>query len=750
MDLSKLRKPDLVMLCEEMGIEVAALRRKPLLIQALEDSGADEEELSECWELIQERMKRESEDKERETVRRKEQAEIQIREIERLRLQLQIVEAKCASSVREENAEIQADARLSMRDLLQPYKMSEDIALFLVNFERTCARVGFDRATWPQKLLTVLPCEAADTLARLPETDADDYNKIKVALLKKFRLSAEAFRRRFRDAQKTTSETFQEFAFNMKADLVEWLKGEGVYEDRDKVVDLISLEQFYGSIDEQMRLWIQDRPGERNIERAAELADEYTVRRQSEKARVRPFSKQPLKDRPERKGPFTVKNATENEAKENSEKEKNFESKKPLLCFRCQEPGHIAAGCRKPKLVFSVTGSDDENMQLLRPYLRDLVVNGKDCKVLRDSGATMDIVHPDYVEATHFTGECAWIRQVARKNSICLPIAKVTIEGPFGVLETEAAVSPNLPKQYPYLFSNKSDMLLKKRGLSFGEFVVQAITRSKARELAAERAGEGEQPRAVDPCEQASTSAGEDGSRYVAPVTLGDSSATDAPIPLSPKETACDVVEPAFPRIVLPHSECSLDLLNVDEDTLMRKAPIELVPLITEPFKLPVDVVGPIPVIKSGYKYLLTMVFPAIKFPEAIQLSEVNAGRPVLKAPDFDRSFVLQCDASDRGTGDVLSQNDADGNEHPVEFVSRKLKIRVQAYSASEKECARLVWAIHKLQCYLNGSHIVVQTDPCPLTWLRSMSSRNGRLLRWSLALQEHRFEIKYRKGRER
>ncbi|KAH6929292.1 hypothetical protein HPB50_025951 [Hyalomma asiaticum] len=328
-------------------------------------------------------MKRESEDKERETVRRKEEAEIQIREIERLRLQLQIVVVKCAGSVREENAEIQADARLSMRDLLQPYKMSEDIALFLVNFERTCARVGFDRATWPQKLLTVLPCEAADTLARLPETDADDYNKIKAALLKKFRLSTEAFRRRFRDAQKTTSETFQEFAFNLKADLVEWLKGEGVYEDRDKVVDLICLEQFYGSIDEEMRLWIQDRPGERNIERAAELADEYTVRRQSEKARVRPFSKQPLKDRPERKGPFTVKNATENEAKENSEKEKNFESKKPLLCFRCQEPGHIVAGCRKPKL---------------------------------------------------------------------------------------------------------------------------------ARELAAERAGEGEQPRAVDPCEQASTSAGDDGS----------------------------------------------------------------------------------------------------------------------------------------------------------------------------------------------------------------------------------------------
>lgn len=491
MDLNKLRKPDLVLLCQELGIEVATIHRKPLLIQAVKDSGADAEELAECWELIQERMKRAQEVEERErlmfereTVRRKEEAESQERELERLRLQLKIAEAKGASDLGTENAEIQAGARVSMRDLLQPYKMSEDIALFLVNFERTCVRMGFDRATWPQKLLMVLPCEAADTLARLPATDADDYNKVKAALLKKFRLSAEAFRRRFRDAQKKTGETFQEFAFNMKADLVEWLKGEGVYEDRNKLVDLICLEQFYGCLDEEMRLWIQDRPGERNMERAAELADEYTVHRQSEKARVRPFSKRPLKDCSVRKGASSAMNAPETEAKENSGKEKSFEVKKPLLCFRCQEPGHIAAGCRKPKVVFSFTGSGDKNMQLLRPYLRDLVVNGKECKVLRNSAATMDIVHPEYVEAKHFTGECAWIKQVVEKNSVCLPIAKVTIEGPFGVLETEAAVSPNLPKQYPYLFSNKSDILLKQRGLSFGEFVAQAITRSKARELA--------------------------------------------------------------------------------------------------------------------------------------------------------------------------------------------------------------------------------------------------------------------------
>nr|XP_037284016.1 neurofilament medium polypeptide-like [Rhipicephalus microplus] len=120
MDLNKLRKRDLVLLCQELGIEVATIHRKPLLIQVVKDSGADAEELAECWELIQERMKRAQEVEEREhlmfkreTVRRKEEAESQERNLERLRLQLKI-------------AEIQAGARVSMRDLLQLYKESEE------------------------------------------------------------------------------------------------------------------------------------------------------------------------------------------------------------------------------------------------------------------------------------------------------------------------------------------------------------------------------------------------------------------------------------------------------------------------------------------------------------------------------------------------------------------------------------------------------------------------------------------------
>lgn len=135
---------------------------------------------------------------------------------------------------------------------------------------------------------------------------------------------------------------------------------------------------------------------------------------------------------------------------------------------------------------------------------------------------------------------------------------------------------------------------------------------------------------------------------------------------------------------------------------------------------------------------------------EAFQnLKEALSSRPVLISPDYSRQFVLQCDASNRGLGVVLSQINEKKEEHPVLYLSRKLTPREEAYSTSEKECLCIVWAIQKLSCYIQGTKFTVETDHCPLSWLRQMSGKNGRLLRWSLILQEYNFDVKYKKGSE-
>lgn len=98
--------------------------------------------------------------------------------------------------------------------------------------------------------------------------------------------------------------------------------------------------------------------------------------------------------------------------------------------------------------------------------------------------------------------------------------------------------------------------------------------------------------------------------------------------------------------------------------------------------------------------------------------------------------------------GAILCQEDSGGNERPVLYLSRKLSCREEAYSTSEKECACLVWAVQKLACYVSGSKFVVETDHCPLTWLNNMSSKSGRLLRWSMILRQHNLDVRYKKGK--
>lgn len=117
------------------------------------------------------------------------------------------------------------------------------------------------------------------------------------------------------------------------------------------------------------------------------------------------------------------------------------------------------------------------------------------------------------------------------------------------------------------------------------------------------------------------------------------------------------------------------------------------------------------------------------------------------QAPDFTRRFLVQTDASAFGLGAVLSQEDEAGEEHPILYLSRKLLPREVAYATIEKECLAIVWALQKLQTYLYGRHFTVITDHNPLSWLNRVAGENGKLLRWSLILQQYDFTIQHKKG---
>ena len=124
---------------------------------------------------------------------------------------------------------------------------------------------------------------------------------------------------------------------------------------------------------------------------------------------------------------------------------------------------------------------------------------------------------------------------------------------------------------------------------------------------------------------------------------------------------------------------------------------------------------------------------------------------PILKAPDFDKPFKLQVDASDVGIRAVLLQESSQGIDHPVCYYSQKFNSHQANYSTSEKETLALLLALQHFDVYLNTTvaPIEVFTDHNPLVFIHRMKNKNQRLLRWSLALQEYSLTIQHIKGRD-
>ena len=128
------------------------------------------------------------------------------------------------------------------------------------------------------------------------------------------------------------------------------------------------------------------------------------------------------------------------------------------------------------------------------------------------------------------------------------------------------------------------------------------------------------------------------------------------------------------------------------------------------------------------------------------ELKQALCSSTVLVSPDWNKQFILQTDASERGVGAVLCQL-SEEEDKPVAYFSRKLLQREQKYSTIEKECLAIKLAIEAFNFYLMGRTFLIETDHRSLEWLCRFKGTNARLTRWSLLLQSYSFTVKYRTG---
>ena len=95
------------------------------------------------------------------------------------------------------------------------------------------------------------------------------------------------------------------------------------------------------------------------------------------------------------------------------------------------------------------------------------------------------------------------------------------------------------------------------------------------------------------------------------------------------------------------------------------------------------------------------------------RLKKALVNTPVLAYPQYEdqHPFILETDASTRGLGAVLAQQQVDGKVHPIAFASRSLNPAEQKYTITELETLGLVWAVKLFRPYILGHRCIVFTD---------------------------------------
>ncbi|XP_020081530.1 uncharacterized protein LOC109705200 [Ananas comosus] len=123
-------------------------------------------------------------------------------------------------------------------------------------------------------------------------------------------------------------------------------------------------------------------------------------------------------------------------------------------------------------------------------------------------------------------------------------------------------------------------------------------------------------------------------------------------------------------------------------------------------------------------------------------IKEYVMSPPVLAALIHGKPLILYTAALDGSLGALLAQNNEEGKEQALYYLSRMLEGAENSYSQIEKHCLALIFAVKKLRHYMLEHKIYLVSKVNPLKFLMTRPVLTGRLAKWTVILLE--FDITY------
>ena len=227
----------------------------------------------------------------------------------------------------------------SLRPKLPKFEeQKDDMDAYIERFERFARSQGWREDTWAVSLSSLLTGKGLEVYTSMPPEQADDYPALKKAVLKRYQLTEEGFRLKFRDSKPEQGETVFQFMARLVRYFSRWAETAEVDGTFESLVDLIIREQFIQTCSPELALFLKERMLKSRAE-VTKYAEQYIEAHGGSIASRRPnklsngaYNKQPQR-------PVASSASKPLQAHRPS-------GQKPV-CFICRKEGHFARDCKK-------------------------------------------------------------------------------------------------------------------------------------------------------------------------------------------------------------------------------------------------------------------------------------------------------------------------------------------------------------------------------------------------------------------
>lgn len=577
---------------------------------------------------------------------------------------------------------------------LPPYCDGDDITAYLIRFERIAELLQISENDYAAHLGSLLSGRALQIYSSLTSETTDNYEQFKKALLIGFNKNPETYREEFRSARIATGDTYSQFIVQLGRSFDSWVKSRDVREDYIGLRDFMILDQLLSSINPSLRIYLKEN-NVLNLTEASKMCDNWASahrntnkqdNRRSNLSNDKRFGSGDLQEETNKRDPSVRR------------------------CFSCGDESHTRRNC--PRNPASFIGQTNYKVQFSledkshQKFVTSGTLNGSYVStIVRDTGCSCIIVSeellPDsdivncqkvtlqdylgrkdefplikcFLKCPYITG---WINAVRAPIKMCsILIGNAPgVKDPWetnslnvNLVETRSSVKNKSKPLHPLLLPTIDCVDFDYN--SFKQIQSSCETLDQIRESIGKE----------------TTVETKNGFIYKFLVKKGlivrecikspFKSVEGTDVLVIPAKCRLSVLKLAHESAIAGHfghrktemrikrqffwpgmtrdirSFCqSCDICQRMSPT-SGKAPLEPMPIITEPFaKVGIDLVGPLnPLSSEGHRYIFTMIDYATGYPEAIPLKEITS-IAVAEAMMviFSRVGIPKEIVSDRGT----------------------------------------------------------------------------------------------------